>query len=174
MPIRLTSFLCLWHMFCFSCQQFCPGSVCCQIWVLCLRWSHQFCLPSSSEDQAEQRLAISWAMGEVYASQSFEVCCYGRRSFPCCYPRAISSWESGRFLLKDFRRDYRKFFEDFVNCVLSTVAAGSLMGQGLSCFSPPILVGGNYHAAMQLFDMLPDGLLEKGWVRGAEMEACKS
>ena len=27
---------------------------------------------------------------------------------------------------------------------------------------------------MQLFDMLLDGLLEKGWARGAEMEACKS
>ena len=33
---RLTSFLCLWHMFCFSCQQFCPASVCCRLVVLCL------------------------------------------------------------------------------------------------------------------------------------------
>ena len=28
--------------------------------------------------------------------------------------------------------------------------------------------------SMQLFDMLQDGLLEEGWVRSAEMEACKS
>ena len=49
-----------------------------------------------------------------------------------------------------------------MNCVLSTVAAGSAIGQGLSCFCPPILVGGDDHAPMQLFDMLLDGLLEKG------------
>ena len=61
-----------------------------------------------------------------------------------------------------------------MNCVLSTVATRSAIGQGLSYFFPPILVGGDEHAPMQLFDMLLDGLLEKGWVRGAEMEARKS
>ena len=61
-----------------------------------------------------------------------------------------------------------------MNCVLSTVAARSAIGQGLSCFCPPILVSGDDHAPMQLSDVLLDGLLEKGWVRGAEMEACKS
>ena len=75
---------------------------------------------------------------------------------------------------KECRRVCRKFPEDFTNCVLSTVAARSAIGQGLSCVCPPILVAGDDHAPMQLFDMLLDGLLEKGWVRGAEMEACKS
>ena len=37
------------------------------------------------------------------------------------------------YLNKDFRRDCRKFLEDFVNCVLSTVAAKSIIGQWLSC-----------------------------------------
>ena len=78
------------------------------------------------------------------------------------------------YLKREFRRDCRKFLEDFVNCVLSTVAARSAIGQGLGCFCPPILVSGYDHAPTQLFDMLVDGLLEKGWVRGAEMEACKS
>ena len=67
-----------------------------------------------------------------------------------------------------------QFLEDFVNCVLSAVAARSAIGQRLSCFCPRILVGGDDHAPMQLFDMLLDGPLEEEWVRGAEMEACKS
>ena len=78
------------------------------------------------------------------------------------------------YLKKEFRRDCRKFLEDFVNCVLSTVAARSAIGQGLSCFCPPVLIGGDDHAHLQLFDLLPDGLLGKGWVRGGDMEACKS
>ena len=78
------------------------------------------------------------------------------------------------YLKKEFRRDSRKFLEDFVSCVLSTVAARSSIGQGLSCFCPPVLIGGDDHAPLQLFDLLLDGLLAKGWVRGGDMEACKS
>ena len=40
------------------------------------------------------------------------------------------------YLLKEFRREARRFLEDFVNCVLSTVAARSVIGQGLSFFLP--------------------------------------
>ena len=89
--------------------------------------------------------------------------------------RMLSALEKvgSSYLKKEFRRDYRKFLEDCVNCVLSTVATRSVIDQGLSCFCPPILVGGDDHSPMQLFDMLLDGLLEKGCVRGAEMEACK-
>ena len=78
------------------------------------------------------------------------------------------------YLKKEFRRDCRKFLEDFVNCVLSTVAARSTIGQGLSCFCPPVLIGGDDYAPLQLFDLLLDGLFAKGWVRGGDMEACKS
>ena len=35
------------------------------------------------------------------------------------------------YLQKEFRRDACRFLEDFVNCVLSTVAARSVIGQGL-------------------------------------------
>ena len=78
------------------------------------------------------------------------------------------------YLKKESRRDCRKFLEDFVSCVLSTVAARSSIGQGLSCFCPPVLIGGDDYAPLQLFDLLLDGLLAKGWVRGGDMEACKS
>ena len=36
------------------------------------------------------------------------------------------------YLKREFRRDCGKFLEDFVNCVLSTVAARSVIGQELS------------------------------------------
>ena len=52
------------------------------------------------------------------------------------------------YLNREFWRDSRKFLEDFVNCGLSTVAAKSIRGQRLSCFCPPILVGGDNHAHM--------------------------
>ena len=78
------------------------------------------------------------------------------------------------YLKKEFRRDCRKFLEDFVSCVFSTVAARSSIGQGLSCFCPPVLIGGDDHAPLHLFDLLLDGRLAKGWVRGGDMEACKS
>ena len=68
----------------------------------------------------------------------------------------------------------RKFLEDFVNCVLSTVAARSAIGQGLSCFCPSVLIGGDDHAPLQLFDLLLYDLLAKGGVRDGDMEACKS
>ena len=78
------------------------------------------------------------------------------------------------YLQKEFRRDARRFLEDFVNCVLSTVAARSVIGQGLSCFCPATVVGADDIAPLQLFNKLLDGLLEKGWTRGSEVEACRA
>ena len=63
------------------------------------------------------------------------------------------------YLQKEFRRDARRFLEYFVNCVLSTVAGRSVIGQGLSCFYPAIVVGGDDVAPLQLFNKLLDGLL---------------
>ena len=78
------------------------------------------------------------------------------------------------YLQKEFPRDARWFLEDFVNCVLSTFAARSVIGQGLSCFCPAIVVGGDDVAPLQLFNKLVDGLLEKGWTRGSDVEACRA
>ena len=61
-----------------------------------------------------------------------------------------------------------------MNCALSTIAAWSSIGQWLGCFCPAMLIGGEGNALMQLFGMLLDGFLEKGWARDAEMVACKS
>ena len=78
------------------------------------------------------------------------------------------------YLQKEFRRDARRFLDDFLNCVLSTVASRSVIGQGLSCFCPAIVVGGDDVAPLQLFNKLLDGLLEKGWTRRSEVEACRA
>ena len=79
-----------------------------------------------------------------------------------------------QYLQRKFRPDARRFLEDFLNCVLSTVAARSVIGQGLSCFCPAIVVGGDDVAPLQLFNKLLDGLLEKGRTKGSEVEACRA
>ena len=65
-------------------------------------------------------------------------------------------------LKKEFRRDCSNFLDDFMNCVLSTVAARSSIVLGLSCFCHLSLIGSEDHAPMQLFNLLLDRLLEKG------------
>ena len=90
--------------------------------------------------------------------------------------RLLASLEkiNSSFLRKKLRRDCRRFLEEFVSTILSTVAARSLTGQGLSCFCPEIVVGGDKYSAFHLFGQLLDGLLELGWVRGSEFEPAKA
>ena len=74
----------------------------------------------------------------------------------------------------EFCRDARRFLEEFVNCVLPTVASRSVIGQGLSCFCPAIVVGGDDVAPFQLFSKLLEVLLENGWTRWSDVEACRA
>ena len=53
------------------------------------------------------------------------------------------------YLQTESRRDARRFLEQFVNCVLSTVASGSVIGQGFSCFCTAIVVVGDDVAEYQ-------------------------
>ena len=78
------------------------------------------------------------------------------------------------YLLTEFHRDARRFLEESVNCVLSTVVSRSVIGQGLCCFCLAIVVGGDDVPPFQLFNKLLEGLLEKVWTRGSEVEACWS
>ena len=90
--------------------------------------------------------------------------------------RLLASLEkiNSSFLRKEFRRDCRRFLEDLVSTILSTVAARSQIGQGLSCFCPEIVIGGDDYSAFHLFGQLLDGFLELGWVRGSEVEPAKA
>ena len=76
------------------------------------------------------------------------------------------------YLKKEFQREARRFLEEFTTSLLSTVAARSKIGQGLSCFCPAIIIGGDDHAPLHLLGLLLDGLLERGWIKGSEIEAC--
>ena len=69
--------------------------------------------------------------------------------------RLLASLEKiySSFLRKEFRRDCRRFLEDLVSTILSTVAVWS---------------------QIHLFGQLLDGLLELGWVRGSEVEPAKA
>ena len=78
------------------------------------------------------------------------------------------------YLQTIFRRVARRFLEVFVNCALSTVASKSVIGEGLNCFCPAIVVGGDDVVPFQLFNKLLDGLLVKGWTRGSEIEAYRA
>ena len=78
------------------------------------------------------------------------------------------------YLKPEFQRDGRRFLEEFTNSVLSTAAARFKIGQGLSCFCPAIIIGRDNHAALHLLDLLLDGLLEHGWIKGTEIEACRA
>ena len=79
----------------------------------------------------------------------------------------LSSLEkmNSSFLRKEFRKDCCRFFEDQVSTILSTVAAHYPVGQGLSCFCPENIIGGDDYSAFYLFGQLLDGSFGLGWVR---------
>ena len=59
--------------------------------------------------------------------------------------RVMSALEKvgSQCLRTELRRDSRRFLEEIVNCLLSTVASRSLIGQGIGCCCPAIVVGGD-------------------------------
>ena len=90
--------------------------------------------------------------------------------------RLLSSLEkiNSSSVQKEFRRDCRRFIEDLVSTIFSTVATRSQVGQGLSCFCPEIVIEGDDYSAFHLFGQLLDGLLEIGWVRASEIEPAEA
>ena len=90
--------------------------------------------------------------------------------------RLLASLEkiNSSFLRQEIRRDCRRLVEDLVSTILSIVAVRSPFGQGLSCFCPEIVIGGDDYSAFHLFGQLLDGLLELGWIRGLEVEPAKA
>ena len=81
---------------------------------------------------------------------------------------------SSSYFKREFRSNARCFLDEFCSTILSTVAAGSKLGQGVSCFCPEIILGGNDHSAFFLYGQLLDGLVECGWEKGSNVEACKA
>ena len=73
---------------------------------------------------------------------------------------------TSQYLKKEFRSSARRFLEEFTSTVLSTVAARSKLGQGVSCFCPEIIIRGDDHSAFFLLGQLVDGLISCGWEKG--------
>ena len=81
---------------------------------------------------------------------------------------------SSSYLRKEFRNNARRFLDEFCSTILSTVAARSKLGQGVSCFCPEIVLGGDDHSAFFLHGQLLDGLVECGWEKRSHVEAGKA
>ena len=60
-----------------------------------------------------------------------------------------------------------------MSTILSTVAASSPVGEGISCFYAQIKCGSDEYSTLHLFGHLQDGLFELGCVRGSEIEPAK-
>ena len=78
------------------------------------------------------------------------------------------------YLKKEFRTNARRFLEEFYSTILLTVAARSMLGQGVSCFCPEINIWGDDHSAFFLYGQLLDGLVESGWEKRSNIETCKA
>ena len=81
---------------------------------------------------------------------------------------------SSSYLRKEFRNNALRFLDEFCSTILSTVAARSKLGQGVSCLCPEIFLGGDDNSAFFLHGQLLDGLVECGWEKGFHNEACKA
>ena len=80
---------------------------------------------------------------------------------------------SSSYLRKEFRSNARRFLDEFCSTILSTAAARSKPGQGVSCFCPEIILGGDDHSAFLLHGQLLDGLVEYGWEKGPKLRLAK-
>ena len=80
--------------------------------------------------------------------------------------RAALEKMSSSYLKREFRSNARRFLDEFCSTNLSTVAARSKLGQGVTCFCPEMFLGGDDHSAFFLFGQLLDGLVDWGWGKG--------
>ena len=65
---------------------------------------------------------------------------------------------SSSYLRKEFRSNARRFLDEFCSPILSTVAARSKLGQGVSCFCPEIILGAMTIPPFSLMDSYWMGL----------------
>ena len=89
---------------------------------------------------------------------------------PLNAPEKLNSF----FLWKAFRKDCRQFLEEFVNTILSTTTARSLVGKCLSCFCPEFLIGKDKYETFYLLGLPLDGLSTFDSAEGNDVEAAKA
>ena len=153
-----------------SCQQFCSLLHCSRSRVPRLRRIGPICLLPAAEDKKASSLPLVEQWEEYVVPNHSWFPAIDDKDF-LAGTRVMAALDKvvSHYLRTDFCRDARRFLKENVNCVLSNVASKSVTGQGLSCFCPAIVVGGEDFAPFQLFNKLLDGLLEKGRTRGAKL-----
>ena len=130
----------------------------------------QICLLSSAKDNTEWCLACHWKMAIVHVSKSLVLCqedhlLEGTQLSTA--PKKVNSW----LLQKKFRKFFRRFLEELNNTIFATVAARSLVGQGLSCFCPKNVIGGDNYSAFYLLGQTLDGPLALHWLKSSNIKA---
>ena len=162
--------------FYFSCQQFCSFFHCSRPTVPCLWRISPICLlPATKKNKKASSLTLVEQWEEYVVPNQWRFPAIDEKDFLAGTRVMAALGKVGsQYLQTEFRRDARRFLEEFVYCVLSTVASRSVIGQGLSCFCPAIVFGGDDVAPFQFFNKLLDGLLEKCWTRGSEVEVCRA
>ena len=81
---------------------------------------------------------------------------------------------SSSYLEEEFMSNAHGVLEEFCSTISSTVAARSERGQGVSCFCPERIIGGDDLSAFLLYRQLLDGIVECGWEKVFKIEACKA
>ena len=161
---------------CFSCTQFHRlGLWACRLWLSGIRGVLPICVLFATKSKRSSDLPViekceAYMLGNHpgFGSIAEELFLEGTR--------LLSSLEkiNNSFLRKEFCRNCQRFLEDLVSTILSTVAACSPVGHGLSCFCPEIVIGGDKYSVFHLLGQLLDGLFELGWVNGSELEPAKA
>ena len=161
-------------MFCFSCQQFQSPQTASDYWYHTFgEWARFiYCLLQKIKQGISLPLVEQW---DEYVLANLLKCPSIADGEFLAGTRVLATLNKvgSSYLKKEFQRDERRFLEEFTNSVLSTVAACYRIGQGLSCFCPAVIIGGDDHALVHLLGLLLDGLLERGWVKGSDIEASR-
>ena len=114
-------------------------------------------------------------MGELRAPEPFVNCtdrggaCFGGTHVHAALEKMTSYYHKN-----EFWSSARRFLEEFASFLLPTVDAVSRLGQGVSCFCPEIIIGGEDHSAFFIFGQLLGGLIACGWEKRSMIEACKA
>ena len=73
-----------------------------------------------------------------------------------------------------WKNSFGSVLEELCSTILSTVAARSKLGQGVSRFCPEVMLGGDSHSAFFLFGQLQHGWIARGWEKGSNVDAWKA
>ena len=128
-----------------------------------------------SKNQGQRVFACCREVGELHAPKPLVFTAIEEEHF-LVGTRVHAALENitSQYLKTVFRGSACRLFEEFTSTVLSTVAARSVLGQGVSCFCPEIIIGGDDHSAFFLFGQLLDGLISCSWEKGSTIGACKA